>query len=108
MRTPSVHLGWAVMLWMRPGREAFHNLSAMASRVGNRSTFAVTGMNCQAYAKVSAFFLPLLAASAHPQTRKAPKTFHHLLSLRNAILSKGAMNLPRAALDALSILALFE
>src|SRR5207253_10528689 len=34
---PSVHLSWAVMLWMRPGRETFHKLSGMASRVENRS-----------------------------------------------------------------------
>ena len=71
-----------------------HNLSAMASRVGNQSTFAATGMNGQAYAKVSAFFLPLVGASAHMQTRKAPKTFHHLLSLRNAHFIEGRHECP--------------
>jgi len=72
-----------------------HNLSAMASRVGNQSTFAATGMNGQAYAKVSAFFLPLVGASAHMQTRKAPKTFHHLLSLRNAHFTKSTSRYSR-------------
>src|SRR5436853_1885735 len=94
MKPPTGHLDRAVMLWMRPGREAFHNLSSMASRVANRSTFAATGMNGQAYAKVSAFFLPLLGARAHRQTRKAPKTFHHLLSLRNAHFIEGRHECP--------------
>ena len=61
----------------------------------NRKEFLrTTGMNGQAYAKVSAFFLPLLGARAHWQTRKAPKTFHHLLSLRNAHFIEGRHECP--------------
>src|SRR5438105_14617614 len=61
----------------------------------NRKEFLrTTGMNGQAYAKVSAFFLPLVGASAHMQTRKAPKTFHHLLSLRNAHFIEGRHECP--------------